>query len=664
MSNYSPNPYPHSDRAGDGVPPPPAAGPRHGFWWKVWQVLQVVQARLRFIALLVLLGLVFSYWGTLGNYWDKWTRVASAEPAAESDVEYFCPMHPTVVRDHPGEKCPICHMDLARRKKGTNQGEPLPAGTVSRVELTPYRRVLAGVRTAEIRYLELTKDVTAFGTVEFNETKQAHIAATVKGKIVKQYVNYTAQTVEKGEKLALLDVRYSLDLSNTLDDLRRARQRGNAEDERSARRRLRVWDLSDEQVEDFLRSGRVSPQLTIFSPIAGHVIKKFQREGDFVDEGMALYDVADVDTVWIEAQVYEADQPLVHAGQKVVATTLARPDEPFEGVVSLLFPHLDEATRTLTVRMELPSHGHRLRPGDYATVTIHVPPQGIPALAAADVQTQLRQGRVLAVPDSAVIDTGSLKVVYREAAPDTFEGVAVQLGPRLAETGSTIAFYPVLGGLRAGDRVVVNGAFLVDADTRLNPAAGSVYYGGGGSSGQGSVAVRPSTPEDEDAREGKVRASLAKLSAADRKLAEAQKTCPVKGTRLGSMGVPVKVVLDGKPVFLCCGGCEDEAKADPQKTLARAQAPRPAAGAEDATIRANLAKLSPADRAVAEEQKVCPVQEDNRLGSMGVPVKLTIQGQTVFLCCKGCRKEAEGEPAKTLDKVKELRAKMGGHGHE
>jgi multidrug efflux pump subunit AcrA (membrane-fusion protein) len=642
----------------------PHAG--HGFWGKLWQVLQVVQARLRFVALLVLLGLVFSSWGTLSNYWEKWTRVASAEPAGESDVEYFCPMHPTVVRDHPGEKCPICHMDLARRKKGAGQGEPLPAGTVSRVELTPYRRVLAGVQTAEVRYLELTKDVTAFGTVEFNETKQAHIPATVKGRIVKQYVNTTGQTVEKGEKLALLDVRYSLELSNTLDDLRRARQRGSRDDEQSTRRRLRVWDLGDEQIEDFLRSGRASPQLTIFSPIQGHVIKKFQREGEFVEEGMSLYDVADLDTVWIEAQVYEADQPLVHEGQKVEATTLARPDEPFEGVVSFIYPHLDEATRTLTVRMELPNPRHRLRPGDYATVKIHVPPRGISALAAADVQTQLKQGRVLAVPDSAVIDTGSLKVVYREAAPDTFEGVAVQLGPRLAEPGTTTAFYPVLHGLREGDRVVTNGAFLVDADTRLNPAAGSVYYGGSGSSTAQGAAVRPSTPEDDEARERKFRAILAKLSTADRKLAEAQKTCPVKGTRLGSMGVPVKVVLDGKPVFLCCSGCEDEARADPGKTLARVEegkakarppaAPVPeAAGAEGATIRANLAKLSPQDRALAEEQKVCPVQEDNRLGSMGVPVKLTIQGQTVFLCCKGCRKEAEGEPEKTLARVRELR---------
>src|SRR5262249_13865528 len=151
-----------------------------------------------------------------------------------------------------------------------------------------------------------------------------------------------------------------------------------------------------------------------------------------------------------------------------------------------------------------------------------------PDLDAAAALAQLERGLVLAVPDSAIIDTGNLKVVYRETAPDTFEGVLVQLGPRLTEPGKTTAFYPVLRGLRAGDRVVTSGAFLVDADTRLNPAAGSIYYGGsGGNAGQGAVAARPSTPEDEGARERKLRANLVKLSAEDRKLAEAQKSCPI-----------------------------------------------------------------------------------------------------------------------------------------
>src|SRR5207244_11263189 len=128
----------------------------------------------------------------------------------------------------------------------------------------------------------------------------------------------------------------------------------------------------------------------------------------------------------------------------------------------------------LRVRFAMPNPRHKLLPGMYATVTIKVLPQQIDALAKgpsddAERQAQRRQGRVLSVPETAVIDTGRLKVVYRESAPDTYEGVAVQLGPRMTGENQPAVYYPVLSGLKAGDRVVTNGSFLIDAETRLNP---------------------------------------------------------------------------------------------------------------------------------------------------------------------------------------------------
>src|SRR5262249_14647444 len=154
-------------------------------------------------------------------------------------------------------------------------------------------------------------------------------------------------------------------------------------------------------------------------------------------------------------------------------------------------------------------------------------------------------------------DTGKLKIVYRESAPRQYDGLVVELGPRMTEPGGSVVFYPVLGGLEAGDRVVVNGAFLIDAETRLNPAAGSIYFGGsGGKAGQTAAAVRPSTPEDQDAQEKKAKEALAQLSPEDRREAEAQKFCPVRQNNLlGSMGKPYQIVLDGQPVFLCCQSC-------------------------------------------------------------------------------------------------------------
>src|SRR5947209_4778767 len=144
-------------------------------------------------------------------------------------------------------------MDLAKRKKGAGSPEALAPGTVSRVQLSPYRVVLAGVQTSPAEYKALSREVTTFGTVEFNETRQAHIAARQKGRVVKLFVNYTGQMVEEGDRLAVLDVRYSPELTVTLEDLRRARQNGDREAEDMARQRLKLWDVDEGQVREFLR---------------------------------------------------------------------------------------------------------------------------------------------------------------------------------------------------------------------------------------------------------------------------------------------------------------------------------------------------------------------------------------------------------------------------
>jgi Cu(I)/Ag(I) efflux system membrane fusion protein len=699
----------HRDAAENGVGLPHA--PAHGFAWKTWQVLKVVQARLRFFAILAAIAVVIGFWDTLTAYYDKWTRpLYGREATVGGDVEWFCPMHPSVVRDNPKEKCPICHMDLAKRKKGGGQLEPLAPGTVSRVQLSPYRVVLAGVQTVEARYLPLTREVVAFGSVEFNETTQAHIATRQKGRIVKLFVNYTGQMVEKGEKLARIDVRYSQELMETLQNLQRARQRGDHAAEDMHRQRLRVYDVGDDEIQQFLRTGKVNTELTIVSPIHGHIIKKYQREGNFVEEGTPLYDVADLDSVWIQGLVYEADQSLVEEGMPVRATSEALPGRVFSGSLAFVYPHLDEASRTLAVRFNIPNPGHRLRPGMYATVRVEVPPRridvlerslgqewaalnttdllahtlaapggvtpgfGLPSLLrAAGQQTLLQRGLVLAVPDNAIIDTGSLKIVYRESAPNTFEGVAVRLGPRLTEPGSSAALFPVLSGLKAGDKIVTQGSFLIDAETRLNPAAGSIYFGGS-KTASSTAAMRPSTPEDEDSKARKARLELAQLGAEDRRLAESQKFCAIQQSNLlGSMGAPIKILLEGQPVFLCCESCKTKAESDPRKTLETVERfkqgktappePSPSVDAKEAKIQAALAKLTPEDRKLAEAQRYCVIESENRLGSMNTPIKVMVNGQPVFLCCGGCRDDALADPAKTLQQVEKLKAKNAAESH-
>jgi Cu(I)/Ag(I) efflux system membrane fusion protein len=566
---------------------------------------------------------------------------------------------------------------------------------VNRVQLTPYRIVLAGVNAWPVDYVPLSKEISAVGYIEFDERGQRTVSARVAGRIDKLFASETGKMVDLGDPLASL---YSPDLFVTVQNLREAQQTGNRATLESATTRLRLQGIDDAQIADILAAETTDPHLLIRSPISGHIITKNVREGDYVEVGTPLYALADLSTVWIQAQIYEDDLAFLPAGDEhgsvesmdvsVTATTRAFPDQPITGKLSFIYPHADQSTRTVAVRFELSNPGHKLRPGGTATVTLKIPPKDIATLSNAfggdsSHADMLADGRVLAVPESSIIDTGSQHIVYRESLPGVYEGIDVSLGP-LMNGPDGAGYFPVLKGLEHGDRVVTSGSCLVDAETRLNPAAGSIYFGGSGGSQsvKSSVSsVRPSTPEDPDA---KIKAALAKLSTEDRMLAEAQRFCPIlQGNRLGVMGVPVKVLIRGEPVFLCCPGCKDKAVKNPDATLEKVRELRTGAPAESAAvepafetsksakssaetetenidglrddIEAALASLSPYDRAAVEAQKYCPVQPDSLLGSMGAPYKVLIDDETVFLCCEGCKERALANPKVTLAAVAKLK---------
>jgi membrane fusion protein, copper/silver efflux system len=671
-------------------------GWRKAWWWFDFIIL-VKLARLRFVAILVLIGVVITQWDTLLAYYDKWTRPenATAAAAAESDIEYFCPMHPSIVRDNNKDVCPVCFMPLTKRKKGGAATDTLPAGVVSRVQLSPYRVVLAGVQTWPVEYIPLSKQIEAVGSIEFNERGQKKVAARVAGRIDKLYANETGQMVSAGQELALL---YSPDLLVTMQNLIDGKRRGSQDLVESARIRLRLLGIDDQQIDDALAAGKADTHIRIRSPISGHVISKNVVEGQYVQEGTTLYDMADLSTVWIQAQIYEDDLSLLPTGYEhgakspdvpglsVTAAVRSYPNELFHGKLSFIYPHVDQESRTITVRFELDNPGHKLRPGGTAEVKLTILPNQVPAIAslATDPHSKemLDQGNVLAIPENSVIDTGNQKIVYRESAPGVFEGVEVALGPKMSNAdGAT--FYPVLKGLNHRDRVVTNGSFLVDAETHLNPAAGSIYFGSSGNSNSATINLsnaRPSTPEDPQL---KIDAALSELSEEDRKLVLLQKVCPILPTNLlGSMGPPLKVIVDGQPVFLCCSGCKQKALDNPQATLAKiaelkakssgatavpersilpapapASLPTPEVASTpevDNKIRAALAKLSPEDREAAQLQRLCPITQ-NRLGVMGPPIKVVVDGQMVWLCCSGCKDEALKDPKATLAKLADLK---------
>lgn len=484
---------------------------------KLRTFVRIMNVRLRFIFLMVVTGLVAAKWETITAHWERWTERGGVETSqVEARTEYYCPMHPSVVRGEPGN-CPICGMPLSKRERGKT--ETLPEGVVARVQLSPYRLQLAGVSTSEVTYVPLQQEIRTVGTIEMDERRVAHIAARFGGRIERLYADFTGATVARGEALAEI---YSPDLITTQQEYLTARR--NADNlERMAtdtqaladaralveasRERLRLWGITDEQIAELEERSTPSLRSVIRAPIGGVVMRKNVLAGQYVMEGTELYTVADLSRVWMTAYIFEDAIASVRPGQAVELSCRTHPGRVFEGTVSFIWPTLDEATRTLRVRTDIPNPDFALRPGMYVEAIIRGGPENL-ALAAtggpADPQAPYfcpmhpeivadlpgdcpicgmsltkvdvaPTGAVMAIPESAVIDTGGRKVVYREREPGTFDAVEVELGALVG------GYYPVLLGLAAGDRVVTRSAFLVDAEVRLNPAAAGSYFGASGS---------------------------------------------------------------------------------------------------------------------------------------------------------------------------------------
>ncbi len=533
-------------------------------------------ARLRFVFILGTIGLALAKWDTLLAVWEKWGWKVTAGEVAGDGSEYFCPMHPTVVSQKKTEKCPICFMGLSKRKLGVSSPDVLPPGIINRVQLTPYRVALAGVRTHTVSFLPLIKEIITVGTVEFDERELKHVASRVKGRIEKLFVNQTGQMVHKGDELAVL---YSPDMVITVQNLLDARRSNNLILEKNARERLELWGVGSAEIEKILKDGVPVQRITIRSPIDGHILKKYLKEGQYVEEGGPLYDVANLESVWILAQLYEDDlgffTPFNHLGKnekvntnrwQVLATTRAYPNENFMGVLSFIYPHVDQESRTLSVRFEIANPGNRLRPGMATKVRLETNASELKDFKRSDGKPvfplQTKDGKILSIPEDSVIDTGSTQIVYKQESPGVFLGSVVILGPKfkLADGQNLFAVY---SGINEGDTIVTQGSFLIDAETRLNPALGSIYFGSNNTTKQSNP--RPSTPNDEDAI---ITANLGKLTPSDRIIALEQILCvSQQNSKLGSMGVPLKFILEGVTTFVCCEGCLDSAKGNPEKTL-------------------------------------------------------------------------------------------------
>lgn len=382
------------------------------------------------------------------------TTVA-AKPAA-ADV-YYCPMHPTVTSDRPGS-CPICGMALVKRTA------PAPSaaaadGSVQAISLSPEQRVTGNVRTVQVALATHTGELVTPGRVTFDERRVAQVTAYTAGRIERLFVNFTGDSVRRGEAVATIyspDVlatqqEYLLALANR-ERMRRAgfaSARSASEDlVESTKQRLLLSGMSAGQIATLEKTRKPIFATTVVSPVSGVVTQKLAVEQQYVAQGQALLEVADLSNVWVEADVYEQQLPSVRVGDAVEITAAAVPGRTFRGKVSFIVPVLAGATRTARVRVDLANPGLVLKPDMYVSVRV------IGAPAPPHIM----------VPASAVIDRGQSQFVWVETRPGTYEPREVTTGGRHGES------IVMASGLREGDNVVVEGAFLLDSEAQLRGA--------------------------------------------------------------------------------------------------------------------------------------------------------------------------------------------------
>ena len=485
--------------------------------WKLW-IAQAVA--------FVLLGVFVASWFGGSSDGPKASTTSMMGNSGEEQGKptiWTCSMHPQIRRDGPGS-CPICGMDLVPVKES--------AGGVRTVSISPEIKSLMNVQVSPVRRQYVTAKVRMVGKIEYDETRLAHITAWVSGRLERMFVDYTGVEVNKGDHMVQI---YSEELYTAQEELLAAANRDQPLSSsrfiepldlaESAREKLRLLGLTPEQVQAIEESGKSSETVTIYSPVGGVVIAKMKQEGERVKTGDRIYTVADLKLLWVQLDAYESDLAWLRYGQDVEFTTEAYPGEVFRGRIAFIDPVLNEETRTVKVRVNVPNEDGRLKPQMFVRAVVKsdiaaggrvldaslagkwISPMhpeivkdqpgdcdicGMPLVRAESLGYVTAEpsdaAKPLVVPVSAVLLTGTRAIVYVQV-PDadrpTYEGRQIVIGPRAGD------FYLVKAGLNEGDLVVTNGNFKLDSALQISakPSMMTPQGGGGGGHDHGGMAM-------------------------------------------------------------------------------------------------------------------------------------------------------------------------------
>src|SRR6266851_1615113 len=413
------------------------------------------------------------------------------ESGKPSNVDYYtCTMHPSVKSQDPHGKCPICSMDLvpvikkvggeaatesSPQMQGMKGGGEKQGGQMQGMEGMPgmkpggqmqggqthefvvpvERQQQIGVTYATVARKPLRHTIRAVGMVVPDKGRNWQFVSRVDGYVQKLDVKSPGEIVEKDAPLLSI---YSPDLLTSereFVELLRMRDQAKTKDARetperliqSARRRLHLWNVTDEQIAELQKTRNPQENLTLLSPFRGVVQSVPVEQGKGVGIGNMLVEVADLSVVWVWAEFYENELPMLKVGQKIDITAKSYPGEKFEGTISLINPFLDEAKRTAKVRIDIPNPDFKLRPAMYV-----------------NAELAMDMGEGLTIPVSAVMPTGTRNVVFVDKGEGKLEPRIVQLGTKYGDT------YEVQSGLREGERVVSSANFLIDAESKVQGA--------------------------------------------------------------------------------------------------------------------------------------------------------------------------------------------------
>jgi Cu(I)/Ag(I) efflux system membrane fusion protein len=340
--------------------------------------------------------------------------------------------------------------------RGGAKAEPAKVPGYTIVAIAPERLQLIGVRIGKVERDRLVMAIRAVGIIEPDQTRLVRVQTRINGWVTKVFVNFLGQKVKEGEPL--LEI-YSPELVTTQQEYLIARPRQGATDSQrslglSNRRRLELWGVPADEIDELEKSGKVRDTLMLRSPIGGTVLERNLLQGSYIEPSDVLYKIADLSTVWLQAKIYENELPHVEVGQPVRVRLQSRPESEIEGRVKFIEPVVQEKTRTINVRVEIANPDDMLKPGMFA-----------------DLEMTHDMGDGLLVPTSAVMRTGERSIAFRVLSEGKFEPVEVKLGGRFGDR------FEILDGLAEGDQVVVSAGFLIDSESRLKATASG---GGGG----------------------------------------------------------------------------------------------------------------------------------------------------------------------------------------